>query len=251
MDRWKVVAPPNMPSTYDEGQPGGGFDVGVPLDWGGVAYFQFKIPLTLDHRRSGEADELDVPYFRAKIQERGPNQTKGQHEMLLELENRPNSVVAYATPKFASAGDLESHFIANTIASHSLIVAPSMLKISDFQVEHHLNYRAADDKLVVRSQPLVIQGDLNPGQISDRGFDREDLGVTRIDSGTIIEMSTWIEDRAEGLGRRDLADALGGREGFDRLRLAARLVFSVEAVPMPYASSDPILPIGQIDGGSA
>lgn len=230
---WGIVGPPLMPSTYAEGKSGG-FDAAVMKPTGLILFVQFKIPKTLTHSHAGESRDLGLPYFRTTLPRRRPDHSMSQHEMLVEQGSHPRCASMYAMPRFSSGRDLHRHYLSGSIHANSFCPYAADLGALTSDEEHSLNYRAVDDKRILRSRPVVQDSPAGPGLLTETGFER----LSSLPPFGIADFEV-IADRIAAAAPGDfqgfIADLLGGTEGLARVRLAARFVLSAEALPVPSA----------------
>jgi hypothetical protein len=117
----QIQSAPVFPSTWEEGQPGMGYD--VVLDRPGIPLFiQFKLSQCLVQRNAKEVrlGLLSVPYYRMHLR---PASLSKQHAMLLDLERAGNEV-KYAAPMFYETDEFNSHYFRHTMLPHSLWLSP-------------------------------------------------------------------------------------------------------------------------------
>jgi hypothetical protein len=236
LDQWGIVGLPLLPSTVAEGQDGGGYDVELEFDVGGLVFVQFKVPVTLDHHRSAHNGYLGQPYYRYKLPKRRALQAKSQHEMLLELEADDDCIVIYAAPRFASVSDLTEAKRDQQIYPRSFCPYPSEIGSSlNPTSAHTVSYRASDDRRVVQSTPVQGESVVGPGQLIDFGFE----GVQTVDRSLSRADFNRIAESIEQQGPTDpetgepIPSAIDELDGFARLQHAARTFLSVEVLPVP------------------
>jgi hypothetical protein len=133
-----LTAAPFFPSLYQEGQPGGGYDVklerpGLPL------FLQFKLSHCMVRNTAQEVkDGLFVaPFYRMHIR---PARHSRQHEMLLELENAGNDVY-YAAPAFHTPEELNDAYLKHQVRSQSILIRPSVVGPLPDDDPHHIAFQ--------------------------------------------------------------------------------------------------------------
>lgn len=119
-----LTAAPLFPSLYQEGRPGGGYDLmlkrpGIPL------FLQFKLSDCMVRSSAKQAREgyFTVPYYRMFIR---PACYSKQHEMLLDLENDRNEVY-YSAPCFYLPEELNEAYLNHQVKDRSLWLRPSTI----------------------------------------------------------------------------------------------------------------------------
>jgi hypothetical protein len=112
-------AAPIFPSLIAEGSAGGGYDVQIPSAPVPI-FLQFKIPQVVRRKNDNMPEGFVNPYLRMHLRTKRPN----QHRLLLELEAQGN-VVAYATPNFWTARDLDANFVNQRVHLETCYFSPS------------------------------------------------------------------------------------------------------------------------------
>ena len=132
-----LTAAPVFPSLYQEGQPGGGYDVmlqrpGIPL------FLQFKLSRCMTGRTTQEVKNyiFHPPFYRMPIL---PKPRSKQHQMLLDLENAGNEVY-YVAPAFHTLGDLNCAYVVRQVALRSLWLRPSFIGPLPDDKSHHVAF---------------------------------------------------------------------------------------------------------------
>jgi hypothetical protein len=162
-----LTGAPVFPSLYSEGQTGGGYDAQIPRR-GIPVFLQFKLSHCMVTRRAGEADLLDVPYFRMLLR---PLKHSRQHQLLLELEQEGNEVY-YAAPEFSSPHDLNSAYLRREVSDRTAFFTPSAIGPLPDDGEHHVvflpestyGYLCSRPKQVERQPAPIIFGTRIPNR---------------------------------------------------------------------------------------
>jgi len=152
-----LTAAPVFPSLYQEGQPGGGYDVmlqrpGLPL------FLQFKLSHYMVRNTAQEVkDGLFVaPFYRMPIR---PARHSKQHEMLLELENVGNDVY-YAAAAFHTPEELNDAYLKHQVRSQSLLIRPSVVGPLPDDDPHHIAFQMPGfHYFCSKPRPLDTKGD--------------------------------------------------------------------------------------------
>jgi hypothetical protein len=118
--RHLLVGAPHLPSQNQEGRPGGGYDVGLPIR-GFPLFLQFKVSEYMLRSTAGEWKKFGKKYFRFQLH---PLRHSVQHHLLIDLESR-NNCVYYAVPAFYKAEDLNQAFSTRTVVDRTVFVRPS------------------------------------------------------------------------------------------------------------------------------
>jgi len=133
-----ITAAPVFPSLYDEGQPGGGYD--VKLNKGGIPLFiQFKLSHCMVRNTAMEVRKGaigSVPFYRMHIR---PRQHSDQHDMLLALEAAGNEVY-YSAPAFHEPSELNDAYISHNVKERSLWIEPSTIGAFSDNGAHHVSF---------------------------------------------------------------------------------------------------------------
>jgi hypothetical protein len=125
---------PTFPNLQQEGQPGGGYDVELPL----IALFlQFKLSRYMKGGMSKYASQIGLPYYRADLRARSYSK---QHELLLDLESDGKSVY-YCAPEFHEPDELNTAFIAGDVYTRTAFFRPSDIGELPDDDEHFIAFR--------------------------------------------------------------------------------------------------------------
>jgi hypothetical protein len=104
-------------------------------------------------RRAGEADLLDVPYFRMLLR---PLKHSRQHQLLLELEQEGNEVY-YAAPEFSSPHDLNSAYLRREVSDRTAFFTPSAIGPLPDDGEHHVVFLPESTYGYLCSRPKQVE----------------------------------------------------------------------------------------------
>jgi hypothetical protein len=133
-----LTAAPIFPSLYQEGQPGGGYDVmlqrpGVPL------FLQFKLADCMVRNTASEARDghFLAPFYRMYIR---PIRHSEQYNMLLALEADGNEVY-YSSPAFHTPEELNDAYLNHHVRDRSLWVRPSWIGQLQDTRDHHVAFQ--------------------------------------------------------------------------------------------------------------
>lgn len=134
-DRTALIAAPMFPSLYDEGKPGGGYDVNIPL-LGKPVFLQFKLSDQLRRENSKEYLNglLRVPYYRMHLR---PAKHSDQHNLLLDLE-ASGEAVFYVAPEFHLPAELNDFYLNRTVVFHSAAFSPQSIGPMPDNDEHYI-----------------------------------------------------------------------------------------------------------------
>jgi hypothetical protein len=124
-------------SHFAEGQPGGGYDVMIPLKPVPL-FLQFKIPQVVRKRSNQTPPDYNVPYLRMHLRTWRPN----QHQLMLDLENS-GKLVYYATPTFWSEQELDVNFTNGRVHEFSWYIRPTRVGVLD-EKPHYVAYRSGN-----------------------------------------------------------------------------------------------------------
>ncbi len=147
--RASLIAAPMFPSLYDEGKPGGGYDVKIPIS-GRPVFLQFKLSDKLERTNSKEYQSrtLNLPYYRMHIR---PQKHSNQHKLLLKLE-AAGETVFYIAPEFHLPSELNKFYLSRQVVSHSAAFSPQDIGAMPDDDEHYvvfergaaIGYRCSD-----------------------------------------------------------------------------------------------------------
>jgi hypothetical protein len=149
-----VVGAPEFPTLQQEGSSGGGYDVKIPLQAVAV-FFQFKVPQVLRRNSRLRPPGFPIPYYRIPLRTKIPN----QHQLLLALESQ-HELVFYAAPSFHQSQELDRHYRASAVASHSVFFLPSDAGTLD-EDDHHIAYCRNSSVGWCYSEPTRIEREIS------------------------------------------------------------------------------------------
>ena len=226
-----ITATPVFPSLYQEGQPGGGYDVmlqrpGMPL------FLQFKLSHCMVRSYSKEAKDrvFDPPFYRMHVR---PTRHSDQHKMLLELEDKGNEVY-YSAPAFHTSVEFNDAYLSHHVRTRSLWMKPSQIGPLPDDRDHHVAF-------VLGNTPHLCS---SPRALETKGeFKEFEESVTRSfneRSGTAIKI-TELEEIALNLSeiaekhrqfpfelRRSLRETLATRHPLDKIAFYSQVFLDVQ-----------------------
>jgi hypothetical protein len=154
-----MTAAPVFPSLYQEGQPGGGYDVmlrrpGLPL------FLQFKLADRMVRKTAQEVKDgfFSIPYYRMSIR---PARHSEQHEMLLDLESIGNEVY-YSAPAFHTPEELNDAYLNHNVKTRSLWLRPSTIGPLPDDYDHYVAFTIPGvPHFCSEARPLNTKGDFD------------------------------------------------------------------------------------------
>ena len=111
---------PIFPSLWQEGQPGGGFDLELEYLYGSPLFLQFKLSHYLYRTNALEWYFFHGPYYRMYLR---PRRHSDQHDLLMQLESNANEVY-YVAPEFHTPDELGDAYINRQVFDRSTFVSP-------------------------------------------------------------------------------------------------------------------------------
>lgn len=238
LHRAAIVAAPMFPSLYDEGKPGGGYDVKIPIS-GRPVFLQFKLSDQLERTNSKEHKSglLGVPYYRMHIR---PAKHSDQHSLLLDLEDSGETVF-YIAPEFHLPAELNSFYLSRTVVFNSAAYSPQAIGPMPDDDEHYvvfergtaMGYRCSDEAKEVlkfslsqglqsvlnrRGKPSRDLGESGLRDISQRMLDVLDRGEKR------------IHGRAKSIDIPGLRKIIDSRSPIESIGYMARTFFDAELI---------------------
>ena len=151
-----ITASPIFPSHYQEGQPGGGYDLQLPLI-GLPLFLQFKLSDHMVRRsaREAQAGHLSIPYYRMHLR---PKRHSKQHEMLLKLEDDGAEAVFYVAPAFHEPSELNDAYRHHEVGVRSIWMRPSYIGELPDDDDHYVAFNDPRRAPVFCSEPREIDG---------------------------------------------------------------------------------------------
>lgn len=201
---------PVFPSLYEEGRPGGGYDLmlnrpGFPL------LIQFKLSEKMVRDTAKEVKVhgiLTTPFYRIPLM---PQKVSRQHEMLLSLDNGSNEVY-YVAPIFNTQDELNRYYENKEVVQNCVFTAPKTIGSLPDENEHHISVDENVTKgYLLSSEPrrleLVNTGDQVLTNLSQK-LDQEEQSLRQ----NIRSLSTLLETTIEShLGKSVLEHATQGQ----------------------------------------
>jgi len=149
-----LTAAPVFPSSYQEGQQGGGYDVmlqrpGIPL------FLQFKLShcMVRSNAQESQSGLFTIPYYRMHIR---PARYSDQHEMLLDLESAGNEVY-YSAPAFHEPWELNEAYLNHNVRLRSVWIPPSWIGPLLDDGDHYVAFQHPGAKHLC-SEPRPLEG---------------------------------------------------------------------------------------------
>jgi hypothetical protein len=131
-------AAPIFPSLFQEGQPGGGYDVliqrrTVPL------FLQFKLSECMVRATAKEAKQGRVtpPFYRMHLRPAG---ISDQHQLLLQLDAAGEEVY-YVAPLFYTEVEFNLAYLSGDVLRSSFFIRPSAIGVLPDNGQHHVTFR--------------------------------------------------------------------------------------------------------------
>jgi hypothetical protein len=144
-----LTAAPLFPSLFQEGQPGGGYDVMIQR-WGVPVFLQFKLSDCMVRGTAREAQEgrLTPPFYRMHLR---PRSLSDQHDLLLDLEQTGEEVY-YVAPLFHTTDEFNQTYLSDTILRQSIFLRPGAIGGLADDGPHHVAF-GARNRWFVYSDP--------------------------------------------------------------------------------------------------
>ena len=189
-----LTAAPVFPSLYQEGQPGGGYDVmlqrpGIPL------FLQFKLSHCMVRRTALEVIRriFPPPFYRMHIR---PKRLSNQHEMLINLEKKGHEVY-YSTPAFHTNQEFNDAYLFRQVKARSLWMKPSNIGSLPDDKNHHVAFRLGSTPYLCSTpRPLETRGDFKEFENSiERSFRKN--SETALKRDTLEETANYLSKIAE------------------------------------------------------
>ena len=226
-----ITAAPVFPSLYEEGQPGGGYD--VALNRGGIPLFlQFKLADCMVRRTAQEVRKghLTCPFYRMHLR---PARHSNQHGMLLDLEARGNEVY-YSAPAFHQLDELNDAYLNHQVRRRSLWMRPSAIGPLPDDGDHHVAFRVPGAS-VVCSEPRKITEpsdfDAFAQRIEGSVKERRRLALRDESLSKLAEDLYSIGERREEISSEQKVEAresLRSRRPIERVAYYASMFFGLQ-----------------------
>ncbi len=129
----RLIGAPIFPSLYQEGQPGGGYDVQLPRR-GAPLFLQFKLSHYMNRSTAAEWDAYSSPYYRIYLRAR---RHSSQHDLLQQWEARGYEVY-YAAPIFHTSEELDAAYRTRLVFDKSAFFRPNDIGPLPDDDEHYV-----------------------------------------------------------------------------------------------------------------
>src|SRR6266540_2285625 len=130
-----LIGAPIFPSLIQEGQPGGGYDLQLPLV-GAPLFLQFKLSDCMVYRSANEWHLFNRSYYRMHLR---PARHSDQHALLCTLEASGEEVY-YVAPYFHRTEELNTHYSNQTVAENSIWFRPSAIGALPDDDDHYIAF---------------------------------------------------------------------------------------------------------------
>lgn len=195
-----LTAAPVFPSLYQEGQPGGGWDVmlkrrGIPL------FLQFKLSDCLSRQSAYECQKgwFYPPFYRMHIR---PARFSDQHEMLLDLENTGKEVY-YSAPAFHEPWELDEAYMSHEVKKRSIWIRPSWIGPLPDAWDHHVAFQQPGAKRFCSESRLIEDKADFDSFAATILSSIEERGAFALTHETLVETADQLTDIAQK--RRDIS----------------------------------------------
>ena len=236
LHRASLIAAPMFPSLYDEGQPGGGYDVQIPIS-GRPVFLQFKLSDQLERTNSKEHKSglLGVPYYRMHIR---PAKHSDQHKLLLDLE-ASGETVFYIAPEFHLPAELNLFYLSRTVVLNSAAYSPQAIGPMPDADEHYvvfergaaMGYRCSDEAKEVLKFSLSqgLESVLNQREKKSRTLGESGLrDISQRMLDVLARGEKRIRNRAKSIDIPGLRKIVDGRSPVESIGYMARTFFDAE-----------------------
>lgn len=232
-----LAAAPLFPSLYEEGKPGGGYDVKIPTR-GTPIFLQFKLSDYLNRTNAKEYPSPipTLPYYRMHLR---PRNHSHQHQLLIDLEHSGETVF-YIAPEFHLLSELNHFYISKTIILNSAAFSPLELKPLPDDEKHYVVFkRGASDGYFCSNNPIQVQkisiknglGNL----IQSRNIQPRDLDEQALKkiSENMLKALSHQQHREHATIMRELEGLLSNRPTIESISYISRIFFDAELIILP------------------
>lgn len=219
-----ITAAPVFPSLYQEGKPGGGYDVklqrpGLPL------FLQFKLSHCMVRNNAQEVIHglLATPYYRMHLR---PARHSDQHEMLLDLENAGQHVY-YCAPTFHTPTELNDAYLLHHVRNRSLWLKPSAIGPLPDDEDHYVAFQIpGTTHFCSEPRKLEAGGDFEEFTMAVEGSYRQErkLALRRENLTYLADAITEISEKRRDISpeaKRASHAELAARHPLDRIAFYA------------------------------
>lgn len=161
----RIRSAPTFLSTYQEGQPDGGYDVRLDKLFGIPLFLQFKLSHYLCRSNAREIKEgkFRSPYYRMYLR---PLRHSNQHTMLLELESNGNDVY-YCAPAFHTPDELNYAYLNHEVKDRSVWIRPSRIGHLPDDETHYVAFQMNGRRYVCSKETKILDTPVDFKQFID------------------------------------------------------------------------------------
>ncbi|NLS69338.1 hypothetical protein E3H11_10480 [Bradyrhizobium brasilense] len=157
---------PVFPNLNQEAQLG--YDVHINLP-GLPLFFQYKLPELMTRNNAGEISKyhlpnLAVPFFRMSLMRMN---LSGQHQKLIDLEQKFPGTVLYASPSMRNLGQFDRAYKAGRVHERSVFFSPANIGPLPDSKDHSIAYQNDPPVAYFCSEPKEIEA-LNYERLAGR-----------------------------------------------------------------------------------
>lgn len=197
-----LIGAPIFPSLIQEGRPGGGYDLHLPLV-GAPLFLQFKLSDCMVYRSAREWDLFNRSYYRMHLR---PGRHSDQHALLCTLETSGEEVY-YVAPYFHTTEELNTHYSNQTVAENSIWFRPSTIGALPDDNDHYIAFdRATPTAYFCSKDHRPLDAKLNIASVAERQSERYHASKRQLDK----QFFTRIADEILGMsaGSKEAAPQL-------------------------------------------
>jgi hypothetical protein len=240
--RHVMVGAPVFPSLYDEGRPGGGYDlllrrVGFPL------MLQFKLTQKMVKKSAMEIKAhglFTCPFYRIPLM---PKKLSDQHDLLLSLDDGSNEVY-YAAPLFNTQNELNNYYTAHTVLKNCIFIKPNTIGPLSDDGDHHVSIDDDPSRgFLFSSQPKQI-GPLQTGLSFSSSLlekvSREEERVSDNIEKLYDRLSSIVSESTDYRSNKIFAHISDQPSTLSKIYYLANYFFSSEVILICRASRDPM-----------
>ncbi len=142
-----LIGAPIFPSLIQEGQPGGGYDLHLPVA-GVPLYLQVKLCDKMVYRSAAEWNLFHQAYYRLHIR---PRRHSDQHDLLCDLQSGGEEVY-YVAPHFHTTEELNHFYLSQTVIDNSIWIDPLTIGYIPDDDDHYVAFLPNTDQTYLCSR---------------------------------------------------------------------------------------------------
>lgn len=209
-----LIGAPIFPSLVQEGRPGGGFDLQLPLV-GSPLFIQFKLSDYMKSRSAAEWHLFNRSYFRMHLR---PARHSDQHNLLHTLEIAGEAVY-YVAPHFHTTAELNTYYLDRTVLRNTIWIPPSSIGPLPDNDDHYIAFNRESGAYLCSKDPRRIEALVDINGVFSTLFSHTRRRLTRLRPAFFEKLARKLL-RISGFSNNEVSEVMARR--FEQSRLQGK-----------------------------